>query len=227
MIKYFLTAFIFMLISCGQTSSNMENEIINENDDTNENSLGQKLKLTDKTKKFLWREDRYDEKLKDTFNTIVINDNFSKTISQPEKAALGFVITFIGSECDWDGPAREDFGNLKCKTLTSLDLGYQCSDEHLGFLKRWFRYDLKALKELENCSTVPYTATSQNTFDYINLEVKNNLIAVEFGASGINLRLGENWSWTETNYFEVQEDNIKLVQKEKSEINREKFNIEN
>jgi hypothetical protein len=223
--KFFFTAIVFIVISCGQTTKDTENKVANNNPNTQINMLEGNSKLTDKKENFLWREDRYNEELKDTFNTIVINNNLIETISEPEKAALGFVSTFVGSECDWDGKASEDFNNLKCKTLTSLNLGYQCSDEHLGFLKKWFRNDSKSLKELENCPTVPYTATNQNTFDYINLNVRDNIIAVEFGASGINLRMGESWSWTETDYFEFQNDNIKLIKKEKTEIDREQFNI--
>src|SRR5690606_38042531 len=131
---------------------------------------------TDKTGKFLWRENRFDQKLKDTFSAIVINDNFSKRFTEPEKAAVGFVVTFVGSECDWNGRTGEDRGNLKCKTLTSLGLGFQCSEKHLGFLKKWFRFDSKSLAELENCAIVPFTATSQNTFDFINLKTKDSMI---------------------------------------------------
>src|SRR5690606_11970975 len=106
----------------------------------------------DRTGRFLCRENIFDPKLKDTFNTIVINDNFSKTLTEPEKAAVGFVVTFVSSECDWDGVPKEDRGNLTCKALTSLGLGFQCSEKHLGFLKKWFRYDSKSLAELDNCA---------------------------------------------------------------------------
>lgn len=213
--KYFFYSIFVILFACGNQTSNTKDK----------NSSERNFRLTDRTEKFLWRENRYDEKLKDTFNTIVTNDDLSETISDPEKAALGFVATFVGSECDWDGKASEDFENLNCKTLTSLNLGYQCSDKHLGFLKKWFRNDSISLEELENCPIVPYTTTSQNTFDFINLKVKNNIIAVEFGVSGINLRIGESWSYTEIDYFQLKNNNIKLIKKEKSEIDREKFNI--
>jgi hypothetical protein len=226
MTKYFQIATIFLLASCGQTNTNSSKQQVLKSD-----TLPRQTKvipdktytLTDKTVKFLWREDKYDEALKDTFNTIIINEELCKTLTDPERAALGFVVTFIGSECNWDGEAKDDFSNLKCKTLTSLNLGYQCSDRHLGFLRRWFRNDSKCLKELKDCPTVPYTASSQSTFDFINLKVKSNIISVEFGANGVNMRMGETWSWTETDLFQLDKDNIHLIKKDESKVKREHF----
>lgn len=219
---------LILLASCGQGNNKSDTNEIAHADSvskTDEITLAKTAKLTDRTVKFLWRGDKYDPELKDTFNTIIINEELSKTLTDPEKAALGFVVTFIGSECNWDGKANDDFSNLKCKTLTSLDLGYQCSDTHLGFLRKWFKNDSKSLEELQNCPAVPYTASSQSTFDYINLSVKDNIISVEFGASGFNMPKGERWSWTENDQFQFDNDNIRLIKKDKSPVKREPFEI--
>lgn len=226
MTKYFHILTLVFLASCGQTNNNpVKKEAFNIDSisNANETSSAKSFTLNDKTVKFLWRESRYDQELKDTFNTIIINEELCKTLTEPEKAALGFVVTFIGSECNWDGEAKDDYSNLKCKTLTALDLGYQCSDKHLGFLRQWFKNDSKSLKELEDCPTVPHTATSQNTFDYINLKVKDNKILVEFGANGVNMRMGESWSWTEIDHFQFDNDNIKLIKKDESKVKRKHF----
>lgn len=221
MTKYLHILTIVFLVSCGQTNSNSDKDGAVNID--SEAKTTKSFTLPDKTVKFLWREDKYDQELKDTFNTIVINKELCKILTEPERAALGYVATFIGSECDWDGEAKDNFSNLKCKTLSALDLGYQCSDKHLGFLRKWFKNDRKSLKELENCPTVPYTASSQNTFDYINLKVKDNKISVEFGVNGVNMRMGESWSYTETDHFQLDNDNIKLIKKDESKVKREKF----
>lgn len=226
MSKYFFIATLIFIVSCGLINNNTEEskpDNIASNSKTTESFNKNMYKLTDKNEKFLWREDRYDEELKDTFNTIIINEELSKSLSEPERAALAFVVTFIGSECNWDGEAKNDFSNLNCKTLTALDLGYQCSDKHLDFLRQWFKKDEKVLKELEECPIVPYTANSQNTFNYINLKVKEDIISVEFGANGVNLRMGESWNWTETNQFQLEKDNIRLINRDKSNLKREKF----
>jgi hypothetical protein len=220
--KWFYIMTLVFLTSCGQTNSNSSKRDRTKLDGT---SAAHKTAfiLRDKTVKYLWREDKYDEELKDTFSTIIINEELCGTLTEPERAALGFVVTFIGSECSWDGEANDDFSNLTCKTLRSLRLGYQCSNQHLGFLRQWFRNDSKSLKELNNCPTVPCTASSQSTFDYINLNVKGNNISVEFTANGVNMRMGESWSWTETDHFQLFKDNIKRIKKDESKVKRESF----
>lgn len=172
---------------------------------------------TNKTVKFLWR---------DINGTMVINQDYCKTITDSEKAALGYVATFIGNECEWDGVPTKDRSNLKCEILTALNLGYQCSEQHLGFLQQWFKTDTAVLKKLKICPTTPNTSTIQETFDEIILTTKGNEISVFFKASVINLRDERVWSWSETNYFKVQNEHIQLVRKEKSKVKVRHFNAD-
>ncbi|MCH7413297.1 hypothetical protein MM213_07375 [Belliella sp. R4-6] len=227
MTKYLYIFILVFLASCGQPNSNSDKNDVVISDSipkTEENNSVKNFKLTDKIEKFLWREDKYDEELKDTFNTIVINEELCKTLTEPEIAVLGYVGTYIGSECKWDGEYKDDRSNLKCKILTALNLGYQCSDRHLGFLRKWFKNDKKVLEEFDyNCPTTPYTASSQNTFDEITLIVKGNNISVWFSASGINMPMGESWNWTETDHFKLDNDYIRLIKKDKSKVKREHF----
>jgi len=176
--------------------------------------------------KILWRGNKYDTALKDTFNSIFINEDYCRTMPDPQRAALGYVATFIGNECWWDGAAKEDRSNLKCKLLSALNLGYQCSDQHLGFLRRWFRSDTTSLEELANCPTTPYTATVQETFDEISLTTKDNMITIWFRANGVNMREGTSWSWIETDHFQFDHDKIKLVKTEKSEVQQQHYENE-
>ncbi|MBE7443628.1 MAG: hypothetical protein HS119_14370 [Flavobacteriales bacterium] len=206
--KFLYITTLFLLASCGQIKSNSDKQNVT-NVDTAET-----FTLTDKTVKFLWR---------DSSASIVINENFCKTISDPEKAALGYVATFIGNECWWDGDYTDKRDNLKCEIMTALNLGYQCSDKHLGFLRQWFKNDTTALKELEACPTTPNTSTIQDTFDEIILTTKGNEISVFFKATGVNMREEESWNWTETDYFQLDNDNIKLIKQNKSKVNVEHF----
>lgn len=205
--KYLYLATFVILTSCLPNTN--KNEVANVNN-TNI-TVAKTFSLPNRTVKFLWR---------DSSNTMVINKDFCKTISDPEKAALGYVATFIGNECWWDGDYTENRSNLKCEILTALNLGYQCSDKHLGFLKQWFKTDPKSLKELEACPTTPNTSTIQDTFDEITLTAKDNLISVFFKANGVNMREAEAWSWSETDYFQLDNDNIKLVKKDKSKVKK-------
>lgn len=227
--KYLCLLILAFLFSCGPPNSPLERTEDAAADNFFKETkyiVDSKVTLTDKKVKFLWREKEYDLGLKETFNNIVINKALIATLSAPERAALGFVVTFIGSDCNWDGDAREDLSNLKCKTLAALGLGYQCSDLHLGFLRQWFREDERSLKQLESCPIIPYTATRQNTFNFINLTVRGNNISVEFAANGINMSIGEHWSWTETDDFLFDQDNIKLIAKKESNIKQGQFGIE-
>lgn len=180
----------------------------------------ERILVEGKEVKFLWRTDLFDEELNETFNSIVINEAFVNTITNQEKAALGLVATFIGNECSWDGGVNEDRSNLKCKILTALNLGYQCSDEHYGFLKRWFSKDGIALKELEICRTILEGATVQSTFDEITIftDKEKKIIKVSYKAHSINLRESKTWSWTQTDTFEYNLESINLINSEKSEL---------
>lgn len=184
------------------------------------------LKLADKKVKFLWREFQYDKELSTDINIIILNKNYIKSISDPEKAALAYATTFIGNECSWDGKANDSRGNLKCKILTALGLGYQCSNEHLGFLRFWFRSNKEILKELENCPTTPDGATVQDTFEEINIETSGNKILVFFKASGVNLREGKSWNWTEKHFFEFKKNELILLKKEISPTHYSNFEVE-
>ncbi len=176
------------------------------------------FKNINKKVKFLWRKIQYDKDLKTNINTIYLNENYIKTISEPEKVALAYVATFIGNECSWDGKADENRSNLKCKILDALDLGYQCSSKHLDFLRFWFRNDKEILKELENCPTTPDGATIQDTFDEINLEVNGNKIIISFKANGINMREENSWNWSEKHFFESKKNELILLKKEISPV---------
>ena len=167
----------------------------------------------DKKVRILWRENIYNEELKDTMNTIILDTTYCKSISAPEKAALAYVATFVGNECWWDGNITRDRNNLKCKILNALNLGFQCSETHLGFLKQWFRDDARALKNLEDCPTTPFTATVQETFDSINISASGDVIVVEFSVTGFNLRDDLDWHRNEEITFRNYADKL-IIEKE-------------
>ncbi|MCP2043030.1 hypothetical protein [Pontibacter sp. HSC-36F09] len=176
--------------------------------------------------RFLWREQVYDAGLQDSVSTIAIDQALADQLTDAERAALGYVITFIGSECEWDGEANEEYSNLKCKALTALNLGYQCSDQHLGFLQNWFRNDQEVLARLASCPRVPFTASSQQTFNEVYLTTRGDTIQVWFSAGGVNVPMNAAWEWTEENIFRVQDSAISLVKVEKAEVVRSELGLE-
>ncbi|WP_299435601.1 hypothetical protein [uncultured Aquimarina sp.] len=178
-------------------------------------------KPSDKNIKVLWRETLYDESLKTDVNTIVLNKDYQKSIAKPERAALGYVATFIGNECEWDGKTNENRSNLKCKLLSYLDLGYQCSDKHLNFLKKSFSKDTVALKKLKRCRTIPNTATVQSTFNTISMKTntKEQTILINYEVTVINMREDNVSSYTKIDTFKYDQDQIILLNSEKIDNN--------
>ena len=207
---------IIFLVSCGMTNNHADKKTFAITISTSCVIAPKIYSAKDKIIKFLWCIKKHYVSQRDSFNTIVINEDFCKTISDPERAALGYVATFIGNECWWDGKPNNDRSYLKCKILTSLNLEYQCSDKHLGFLRQWFKNDKTVSTELIDCPTTPYTSTIQDTFDEITLTVKGDTISIWFKANGINLREQKYWSWTETDYFKLSSSELQLIKKDKS-----------
>jgi len=169
--------------------------------------------LVDKKVKVLWRENRYDEELKTEINTIILNKDYLKNIHELEKAALAYVATFIGNECEWDGKVNENRSNLKCKLITHLNLGYQCSAEHVSFLSKWFSEDVTIVEELKKCPTIPNTATIQSTFNEIELVTNNQdqTIVINYSTSKINTREGSVSEYTKTEKFNYNLDDFAMI----------------
>lgn len=175
--------------------------------------------LDDKNVKVLWRETLYDEELKADINTIVLDKDFQKSIIEPERAALGYVATFVGNECEWEGGRPdENRSNLKCKLLSYLDLGCQCSDKHLGFLNQWFSKDSIALSMLKRCPTIPNTATIQSTFDEILMETntQEQTITISYKVKTLNIRDNTVSAYTKTDQFSYDLKSIVLVDSKKT-----------
>lgn len=221
--KLIFISILIIFNSCWQANSNLaESEMIatEPKPDSDKVSIPSPFVLNDTTIKFLWRENKYFEEYKDSMSSIIINEEYCKMIPPQCKAAIGYVATFVGNECWWDGEGKSDRSNLKCKILTALNLGYQCSETHLGYLRQWFKGDTKSLETLktEDCPTVPYTSTIQDTFDELTLIVKGNRILISFIATASNVREQSSSSWMEKDYFEYTQDHIQLINKEVKQL---------
>ncbi|MEZ4859023.1 MAG: hypothetical protein R2781_09455 [Flavobacteriaceae bacterium] len=165
---------------------------------------------TSKNVNVLWRENLYNDTLKTEVNTLVFNNEYLENISPQERAALGFVATFIGNECEWEGNPNETRSNLSCQFLTALKLGYQCSETHLGFLRTWFSQDTTALNKLKSCPTIPNTATLQTAIDTIALEIDDEMhrILVHYEYLNINTREGKANKITNIAEFEFDCESV-------------------
>lgn len=162
--------------------------------------------------KVVWREDIYDPSLKAHVNVIKIDESYFSKVTEPEKAVLGYLASTIGNECYADGSKQ----NVKCKILTALNLGYQCSESNKSFLKNWFRDDAAIVSQIENCKpTLPETI--EKTFEEIKISTEVNTIKVEL--KGLKLNIKENTSnkWSESILFKVDGDKVSLLERTKKQ----------
>ena len=176
---------------------------------------------------FLKRVDAYDESAQANVNGIVINHSYLHNITSPEKAALAFVSYDIGNECEGGYDPEGSELVFWCRIVSALDLGHQCSDKQISFLRKWFAKDTVSLKKLESCPTMPNTATIQTTFDEILIR-KNEAektITVSYKVTGINMRESKSWQWSQTDVFEYDSEHIVLVDSKKSDVSEDDINM--
>lgn len=185
--------------------------VLVQNDLSANDSSQHKVYVTQNTlQKIVWREDVYDPNIKGTVNVIKLDDNYFANISGPEKAVLGYLASTIGNECYADGSKQ----NVKCKILTALKLGYQCSEESKTYLKSWFRDDAVIVSQVEKCKpTLP--TTIEKTFDEVKISSADNKITVELKGLKLNIKENSVSKWSEALSFKVDGDKVSLVERTK------------
>lgn len=160
--------------------------------------------------KVVWREDIYDPAIKGHVSVIKLDENYFAKVTEPEKAVLGYLASTIGNECYADGSKQ----NVKCKILTALNLGYQCSDGNKSFLKNWFRDDATIVNQIENCQpTLP--STIEKTFEEVKISTTENTINVELKGLKLNIKENTSSNWSESISFKVDGDKVSLVERTK------------
>lgn len=176
---------------------------------------------------FLSRQTAYNEAVGAEVNTMIINQSYLHNITPPEKAALAFVAYDIGNECEWGYDSEGNGRVLWCQIVSALDLGHQCSDEQLSFLRKWFAKDAAALEKLKSCPTIPITATVQTTFDEILMRTDESKKTITFiyKITGINMRESSSWQWSRTDVFEYGPEHIILVDSKKTDLTEVEINM--
>jgi len=162
--------------------------------------------------KVVWREDVYDPDIKGNINVIKLDENYFSKVSDPEKAVLGYLASTIGNECYADGGKQ----NVKCKILSALNLGYQCSESNKSFLKNWFRDDAVIASQIDNCKpTLPQSV--EKTFEEVKISTADNTIKVELKGLKMNIKESSVSKWSESLSFKVEGDKISLVERKKKQ----------
>ncbi|MEO8514347.1 MAG: hypothetical protein ABI543_12350 [Ignavibacteria bacterium] len=162
--------------------------------------------------KVVWRDDIYDPDIKESVSVIKLDENYFAKISDPEKAVLGYLASTIGNECFTDGGKQ----NVKCKILSALNLGYQCSEGNKSFLKGWFRDDALILGQIENCKPTLPTSV-EKTFEEVKISTESNTIKVELKGLKLNIKENSSSRWSENLSFKLDGDKISLLERTKKQ----------
>lgn len=147
----------------------------------------------------------------DKKGVLKLNEDYIKTLTDPQRAALGFTTTRVGNECHWDGDKKADESNLKCKFLWALNLGYQCSETHLSYLKQWFKEDPEVLENLQGCIKIESLPHSKQFFLWLKMATTENSIKIIYSAVGIGGHTKLTWKWTEASSYSYTDTGIKRI----------------
>jgi hypothetical protein len=239
--KYLLILTLFLILSCEAGTSEAPKKKGSTDEYDQENATSEKNKLSLPLEAFEVKMSEVKAPQQSCTKVLWINKDgdfqfntaYLKNISVYERAALGYVATFVGNGCNYEGDFnlnKEHY--LKCQFLAELDLGYQCSDRHLGFLRSMFKNDKNALAELAGpCPEIIYGATSQTMLTKISIEAPlKNEIRVKYHVSGVNLRETTDWDYDVVDVFGIggtsEDPKISLKSHQESKVKYTKFNVE-
>jgi hypothetical protein len=180
------------------------------------------LSSMDKSVKFFWEEHIYDPKNRYAINDSVVvfrfNEDFLKTISEPDKAVLAYVATFGDSDnCESSNECEK---GVKCKIVTALDLGCQCSSKHFDFLHKWFNKKAEVFQD-GRCYQRPSTATRRLVFSQIDLNIKGNVFTVLYKGRGNTSN--EAWNFDGTEVFQLKDNKLTVLDSKHSISNSRKY----
>lgn len=145
-----------------------------------------------------------------TTNTTVFNSDYLDTMSDPERAAIGFLSAFIKT----DSGTKLNYSKAGTKLRPLLSYEQKAKEKKLSFLKQWFRYDKNCLSKLESDETF---CDSRKEFEEIDLTVTSDTITVLFIAKE-NIPGGIS-RWRQEDTFKLDQNNLQLVEEKQSAIN--------
>ncbi len=152
-----------------------------------------------------------------------LNLSYFKKMTEAERAILGFIATYAGTDCDLEYDAKPV--RYSCKLPLALGIGYQCSDEYLAFERKWFRNDTAVLNELKECNIRPSGANYVTSFGKIILTKTPGKIKIYFTKDSFSMHRMASADWAETFYFTVDADQVHLVKRTHTEAKVEKLDV--
>lgn len=153
-----------------------------------------------------------------------LNLSYFKKIPEAEKAILGLIATYAGTDCDPQYSSTDpEQVRYSCKLTLAMGIGYQCSDEYLAFERKWFRNDTTVLNELKECNIRPSGANFVTNFGRIILTRSPGRVKIYFQKNTFSMRKMIGSEWTETLYFKVDTDQVHLIKRTHTKTITEKY----
>ncbi len=153
-----------------------------------------------------------------------LNLSYFKKMPEAEKAILGLIATYAGTECGLEyNTINTEHPRYSCKLTLAMGIGYQCSDEYLAFERKWFRNDTTVLNELKECNIRPSGANFVTNFGRIILTRSPGRVKIYFQKNTFSMRRMTGSEWTETLYFKVDTDQVHLVKRTHTKTITEKY----
>ena len=129
---------------------------------------------------------------------IWINRDYISNSPEHIRAILAFLSTRGGTDCEKIDSSVLDvelkdpdilefdlddlFTPEKLTCRLSEEIGYddQCSDEHIRFIKKWFRRDQTVFRDLESCVRNPQAEVAKSTLIALEVADKGNTVEVRY-----------------------------------------------
>lgn len=146
--------------------------------------------------RILWREEPLQQ--------LKINEEYLARSPEHVRAILSFLSTRAGTACqqtepnvvavDLNDPDLLDMkladlftpAKLTCELPARIGYDDQCSEEHIRFVKKWFRRDAAIFQELDSCVRAPATAKNRTVLDFIEMQEDGSAVIVRYAITQWN-----------------------------------------
>ena len=160
--------------------------------------------------------------------TVDVNLKPLGELSSGMKAILAFYAMRANGGCppgEWDDNTK--VYKMECPLTTALGLGYQCSDEQITLVKKWFKDGIPALGLLDSkttqevnknkdfasiCNSTPYTATHQSNWSSIRIKrLDDGMVTITAEGDWTSGPEGDAGSFRAVTTFRILTDRVQVV----------------
>ena len=141
------------------------------------------------------------QKLKNYTHIILDKDSIYtsniQTLKESEKALISGYLFAYGNEC------IANSNKNKCKILYELNINDECNNDHISFLKKWFKNDNLMQYKLRNCPNFPHNFAIQNSFDKIIIN-RNDTLSIKYTVKGLNNSQEKSWNVSREDFYFIK-----------------------